>query len=70
MTTAVRTLIVLALYVLPPVALPLRTQAGTHGIARADSSGAGAALRVFVDCGDAACDPDYLRTELSFVSYV
>ena len=28
------------------------------------------ALRVFLDCSDVACDPEYLRTELSFVNHV
>ena len=57
----------LALLVL--AALPLRAQDSAHRGTRLAGSDSGEPLGVFIDCGDAACDPDYLRTELSFVSF-
>jgi len=61
---------VVALIFLLASALPLRAQnGGEHGSSRTPPAAAGQALSVFVDCGDAACDLDYFRTELAFVSY-
>lgn len=48
----------------------LRAQDSARTSPRNSEPGRAEVLRVLVDCSDAACDLDYLRTELSFVSYV
>ena len=54
---------------LAPAALA-RAQNSAPAALRPPADDRANALRVFVDCGDPACDLDYLRTEVSFVTYV
>ena len=51
-------------------ALPYPAQDRPGASTRAATPDRDQALRVFVDCGDVACDIDYLRTEMRFVNYV
>jgi len=49
------------------LSVPARAQ---RARAPAPERGHGEMLRIFVDCRGVSCDYDYLRTEVSFVSYV
>ena len=65
-----RTLPLPALLLLAAVALTRGAQAHAQTVPPAPDVRQEDALRIFVDCGDLACDPDYLRTEIRIVNYV